>query len=276
MAPDDSPSSGQTATVRSSAAAALDRAELAVEDAVERATSAAQRTATRHLGHRSVAVLGWILKAIGLLLLIVYFAFALLYLGTRYWLMPNIDDYRPRIEAAASKVLKTKVLVDRIETDWRGINPHLRLMNVRVFDATDNLAIALPQLEATLSWTSAATLEPRFASIAVVAPEIEVRRLAGNRFAIAGFVLDAEAPVSEDGGALDWVLAQRRIAIRDLRLRYIDESTHAEPVQFEEGDLEYRRGLLTHRLAIRARPPSDLAGKLDIRLEFRQPPLERL
>jgi uncharacterized protein (TIGR02099 family) len=283
MAPDDSPSSGQTGTTRGAAAAALDRVELAVEDVVERAATAAQRTATRHLGHRFVAAFGWILKAIALLLLIVYFAFGFIYLGTRYWLMPHIDEYRPRIEAVASQVLGTKVLVDRIETDWRGINPHLRLLNVRVFDTGDQVALALPQLEATLSWTSVATFEPRFTAIAVRAPELEIRRLPGNKFAVAGFLLDLDAPASK-GGLLDWVLAQRHIAIRDLRLRYSDETNTAtdgsvvptQALQFEEGDLEYRRGLLTHRLAVRARPPSDLAGKLELRMEFRNPPLARL
>lgn len=283
MAPDDTPTSGQPGTARGTAAAALDRVELAVEDAVQRATTAAQRTASRHFGHRFVAAVGWVLKTIALLLLVAYFVFGLLYLGTRYWLMPNVDAYRPRIEAAASRVLGTKVLVDRIETDWRGINPHLRLVNMRVFDAGDQVALALPQLEATLSWTSVATLQPRFAAIVVRAPELEIRRLPGNRFAIAGFVLEPREPSSE-GGLLDWVLAQRRIAIRDLRVRYSDETSVTtdgsvappQPLLLEEGDLEYRRGLLTHRLAVRARPPSDLAGKLDFRMEFRHPPLARL
>ena len=261
----------------------MERVEHALEDAVERAGSAARRTATRHLGDRFVAALTAFFKAIGLLLLIAYFAFGLLYLGTRYWLMPRIDDYRPRIEAAVSKELGVKVKVDRIETDWRGINPHLRLMNVRIFDASDNVALALPELQATLSWTSVPTLRPRFTSVLIVAPELEIRRLPGNKFAVAGFVLDPDAP-SKDGSLLDWVLAQRRIAIRDMRLRYIDEAATAAganaaapaPLEFEEGDFEYRHGLLTHRLAIRARPPSELAGKIDVRMEFRQPPLERM
>ena len=280
VAPDDTQSSPQTGATHGGAKAALDRVETAVEAAVERAASAAQRSAERHLGHRAVAALAWMLRACGILLLIVYFAFGLLYLGTRYWLMPHIDQYRPRIEAAASRVLGTKVLVDQIETEWRGINPHLRLSNVRLYDATDNVALALPQLDATLSWTSVATLEPRFAAVVIRTPELEIRRLAGGKFAVAGFVLDPDAPASK-GGLLDWVLAQRRIAIRDMRLRYVDETQSSSgggetTLQFEDGDFEYRHGLLTHRLALRARPPGDLAGVLDVRMEFRQPALARL
>jgi uncharacterized protein YhdP len=224
MAPDDSPSSGQGTSPRSAAAAALDRVELAVEGAVERAAHAAERSAERHFGHRAVGVLAWLVKAFGLLLLLTYFLFGLLFLATRYWVMPHIDDYRPRIEAAASKLLGTQVTVDRIETGWYGINPTLQLLNMRVRDAAGGVALVLPELEATLSWTSVPTMTPQFTSIVVRAPELEVRRLPGNKFSIAGFVLDPEAASSGNGGVLDWVLAQRRIAVRDMQLHYVDES----------------------------------------------------
>jgi uncharacterized protein (TIGR02099 family) len=279
VAPDDSQSSPQTGATLGGAVAALERVEAAVEDAVERATDAAQRSATRHFGQRTVGALRWIVKAVGVLLLVVYFLFALLYLGTRYWLMPHIDEYRPRIEGTVSRMLGTKVLVDQIETEWRGINPHLRLMNVRLYDAADNVALALPQLEATLSWTSVPTLEPRFTALVIRTPELEIRRLPGNKFAIAGFLIEPDAQRSEKG-VLDWVLAQQRIAIRDMRLRYVDETrTGADGpavLEIEDGNLEYRHGLLTHRFAVRARAPSDLAGALEMRMEFRHPPLERI
>ncbi|HTT10889.1 MAG TPA: YhdP family protein [Burkholderiaceae bacterium] len=279
VAPDDSQSSPPPGASHGGASGAFDRVEAVVEDAVERAKDAAERTARRHFGHHTVAVLAWMCKAIGLLVLIAYFLFGFLYLGTRYWLMPHIDSYRPRIEAAASRILGTKVAVDQIETGWRGIHPHLRLTNLRVYDAADNVALELPQLEATLSWTSVATWEPRFTALVIRTPELEVRRLPGNKFAVAGFVLEPDAP-APNGGLLDWVLAQQRIAIRDMRLHYVDE-TQAGPngpavLDIEDGEIEYRHGLLTHRLALRARAPSDLAGTLEMRMEFRHPTLERI
>lgn len=279
VAPDDSQSSPQTGATLGGAVAALDRVEAAVEGVVERAATAAERTARRHFGHRTVAVLAWILKAIGLLLLIVYFVFGLLYLGTRYWLMPHIDDYRPRIEAAVSRMIGTKVLIDQIDTEWRGISPHLRLANLRVYDAADNVALTLPQLEATLSWRSVAVLEPRFAAVIIRTPDLEIRRLPGNKFAIAGFIVDPNSAGSKES-VFDWVLEQRRITIRDMRLRYVDETQAgdgpAKTVQIEDGDFEYRHGLLTHRLAVRARAPSELAGMLELRMEFRHPALARI
>jgi len=60
-------------------------------------------------------------------------------LGTRYG-VPHIDNIGRGIEAAASRVLGTKVLVEQIETD--GAKSDLRLVDVRLYDATDTLHLA--------------------------------------------------------------------------------------------------------------------------------------
>lgn len=271
VSPDDTP-----APTRARRDAPLARVERAVEQAVEASIAGAERSLARRFGAGCVAALRVSVKAVGVLLLVGYFAFGLLYLGTRHWLMPRIDDWRPQVEAFAGRTLGVRVQIDRIETGWRGIHPHLRLVNVRLFDAAGGVALALPQLEATVSWTSVVALEPRFTLLAIRAPEIEVKRLSHGRFEVAGFVLDPAAPAAE-GRLADWVLAQHRIAIRDLRLRYVDarEGAAAPPLLLQEGDFEYRRGLLVHRVALRARPPSALAAAIDLRAEFRHPPLAR-
>lgn len=257
-------------------ASPLERVERAVEHAVDETIAAAERSLARRFGAGCAAALRVSLRTIGWLLLAAYFAFGLLYLGTRYALMPRIDDWRPGIEALAGRTLGVRVQLDRIETGWRGIHPHLRLANVRLLDAAGEVALALPQVDATLSWTSVGALEPRFHRLAIRAPEIEIRRLPHGRFAVAGIVLDPNAPQG-DGRLAEWVLAQRHISIHDLRLRYVDarDGKPAPPLLLEEGDLEYRRGLLIHRLALRARPPADLAAVIDLRAEFRHPPLAR-
>ncbi|HXF45013.1 MAG TPA: DUF3971 domain-containing protein, partial [Burkholderiaceae bacterium] len=274
MTPDDTPTPPAAPP-----GSALARVERAVEQAVDETLAAAERSVARRFGAGCAAALRVALHAIGWLLLVAYFAFGLLYLGTRYWLMPRIDEWRPRVEAIAGRTLGVRVQLDRIETGWRGIHPHLRLVNVRLFDAAGQVALALPQLDATVSWSSIAALEPRFERLAIRAPEIEVKRLPDGRFAVAGIVIDPTAPRGE-GRLADWVLAQRQIVIHDLRLRYLDQrhadGAPAPPLLLDEGDFEYRRGLLTHRLALRARPPSDLAAAIDLRAEFRHPPLARL
>ncbi|MCX7902670.1 MAG: hypothetical protein N2483_10390, partial [Burkholderiaceae bacterium] len=231
----------------------------------------------RSLARRCAAVCVGALRALGAVAVALYLAFGAFYLATRYWLMPRIDQWRPQLEAVATATLGVPVRIARIDSEWRGIHPHLRLTDVRLYDAGGAVVLALPLAEATVSWTSLVLLEPRFERLAVYAPELEIRRLAEGRFEVAGITVDLNAPRG-DGRLLDWLLAQQRVAIRDLRLRYVDlrAGTAAQTLLLEEGDLEYRRGLLLHRLALRGRPPAELAAALDLRLEFRPPPLARL
>ncbi|MCK6430359.1 MAG: hypothetical protein L6Q72_14905, partial [Burkholderiaceae bacterium] len=43
-----------------------------------------------------------------------------------------------------------------------------------------DVRLALPQLEATISWASVPTLGLRFASLSILAPELDVRRMPGG------------------------------------------------------------------------------------------------
>ena len=65
--------------------------------------------------------LGWISLALSL---IFYF------LGLR--LLAEVDQYRPRLEAAISEALTAPVHIERLEGDWRGLHPEVRIRNLRI------------------------------------------------------------------------------------------------------------------------------------------------
>ncbi len=262
--PDTQPRSDRAPAVT----AALERIEHAVEEAVEHAFEATERTLAQRFGAGCVRGLRWTLKALAVAALVAYFAFGALLLAARYWVMPRIDTYRPALEREASRLLGADVRIGRIDARWRAFNPHLRLDDVRVLDARGEVRLALPQLEATVSWLSVPTLGLRFASLSILAPELDVRRLPGGRFAVAGFVVDP-AGAGGDGGAADWVLAQKRISIRHATLRYTDE-TRADPetVALADVNLVLEAGFRSHRFALQARPPADLASPIDVRARF--------
>ncbi len=231
---------------------------------------------SRRIGHSVAAGMRRTVKVVAVLLLAAYFLFGFAFLATRHWLMPRIDEYRPWLEHAAGEALAARVTIGRIDTSWRGLYPHLRMRDVRLLDSQGNVALALPQVEATVAWTSVPALQPRVRSLSIIAPELEIRHLAGGRFVVAGFAIDPKAP--GEGKLLDWVLAQRRITIRDARVRYVDETSGepTQPLEFSEAALDYRRGLLTHRFSLEARAPAELAGQFALRAEFSHPPLARV
>jgi uncharacterized protein (TIGR02099 family) len=252
----------------SSAASALVQLEHTVEEAVGRALQATERTLAQRFGSGCVRGLRWTLRALAVTAVFAYFASGAVLLATRYWLMPHIDEWRPTLQREASRLLGADVRIGRIDAGWRAFNPHLRLTDVRLLDARGAERLALPQLEATVSWASVPTLALRFASLSILAPELDVRQLPGGRFAVAGFTIDPAAG-GGDGGAADWLLAQRHVAIRHATLRYTDEvQASPQTVVLEDVNLVLEAGWRSHRFALQARPPAALAGPLEVRARF--------
>jgi len=244
-----------------------------VEVIVEHAVEAAERSLAARLGAGGMQLLVRSLQAIGWLALATYFVFCLTLIGLRLWLMPHIDDWRGVLEVHASEVLKQQVTIGRIEASWQGVNPRLQLTDVQLHDATGAISLALPQIDAVLSWTSVPTLQARVKSLTVLAPELEVRRLSESRLKVAGLVLDLAASDSSTA-ALDWLLEQRHVAVSHATVHYYDQapgSTSSEPIDLTEVEVLLTRGLGAHYFAFRARAPSAIADILEVRGWFDHP-----
>jgi len=270
-------------------------AVLAAEELVERAVVAAEVSLALRIGQRGLGAVLLGLRAIWTLAILAYFLFCIAVLVTRYYLLPHIDDWRTRVESAASAALKAPVTIGRIEGDWLGLHPRLLLRDVALQGAGGGTALALPEVEVVLSWTTLLAWQPRVQSLTVLAPELEVRRQQDRRWAVAGIVIDPQAP-STDSTVADWVLAQRYISIRDARVHFVDElaaapapgadALEAAPappgsasavapatsttMEFTDVNFVLTRGLTAHHVALQLRPPPQLSGRIDLRAEFTQ------
>ena len=195
-----------------------------------------------------------------------YFAFGALLLVTRYYVLPRIDQWRPQIEDIASGALKGTVTIGRIEAGWRAFNPHLSLTDVQVAGPRGGPPLALPRVDATVSWLSLGSMEPRFVALRLLSPEVSVVRLADGSFSVAGFVIEPGKAESEESPALDWLLAQARVVVRDGHVVYRDDRG-SEPMQFELNDVNLivEQSLGSHTYALQALPTAEFAGPVDVR-----------
>jgi uncharacterized protein (TIGR02099 family) len=269
VAPDDPPAPRPAAA----AAERLRALEHAVGETVGHAIEATERSLARRCGDGVVRALHVGIKALAVALIVAYFAFGALLLTVRYAVMPRIDDARPWIESRVSTALGAQLSIGRIDAGWRGFQPRLTLIDVRLTGGGGEARLALPQVEAELSWTSVLRLSPQFAALSVVAPELEVRRLGPRRFGIAGFVVEPRAEASGDGSPLlDWLLAQRRVAVRNASVVYIDERRPGEAESaryvFTDVQVTLEAGVAGNRFAVQARPPGQLASAVDLRGDF--------
>jgi uncharacterized protein (TIGR02099 family) len=214
-------------------------------------------------------VLGFTLK----LALLLYFAFAILFLVLRYAVLPNIDHYKGHIERAASAAVGNPVSIERIYASWNGLRPSLFLGDVRLRNARGEQVLTLPSVSATLSWWSVVTLDARFDALELIRPDLDVRREADGRLYAAGLVIDLQQ--KSDGKGADWLLSQREIVIREGRVAWTDKLRGAPPLALENVSVVLRNQWRRHQFALKATPPAQLAAPLDLRADFSHPAFAR-
>ncbi|MFJ1470746.1 YhdP family protein [Massilia orientalis] len=224
------------------------------------------RTCYRYANLASHHVLGFTIKTV----LLVYFAFMVLFLVLRYAVLPNIDYYKPDIERAASRALGNQVTIARVYASWRGLRPNLYLGDLRLHDRAGRQLLALPSVSATVSWWSVVAAEPRFEALEINRPELDVRRGADGIVAVAGVRIDPNK--KEEGGGADWLLRQHEVVIREGRLTWTDELRGAPTLALSDVTLVLQNRWTTHRFALKAAPPAGAGDPLDLRARFSHPP----
>lgn len=205
-------------------------------------------------------ILTWAVLAVG-------FAFAAIVLSLRYWVLPNIEQYRGDIAQAVSQAAHQRVTIGKISANWDGIRPELVLENVTLFDAGNQPALELPRVDNTLSWLSLLTFELRFHSLEFRRPVLNIKRDARGTIWVAGIAL-TQRP-EEGGGVADWLLRQRKIVVRDAEISWLDELRGAPQLDLKRVDLQVENRGDRHRFGLRAVPPPHLASPLDLRGDLR-------
>lgn len=211
-------------------------------------------------------------RALGVLLklaILLYFVFCALVLGLRYFVLPNIDNYKPDVEGMATHAIGNKVTIADIKASWSGLRPRLSLDKVVIHDQFGNAALTLPNVSATLSWWSVAVGDLRLHQLEINRPDMDVRRDADGRLFVAGILVDAGK--GGDGKGADWVLSQHEIVIRDGRLRWNDYKRAAPELVLDKVDFVLRNQWHHHRFALKATPPQAFAAPLDVRASFDHP-----
>ena len=231
----------------------LEQLEHAIEETIDEAIPPQSRW------RMAARIAGWALFFLYLL-----FAGALLVL--RYYVFPQVSQYRGDIERIASKVLGQRITIGAIDADWQGLRPELLLGNVTVYDHDGRAALSLPGIEATVAWTSALIGAPRFYSLVFDRPRLEIRRDEAGKLHVAG--IELHPAQGGDAGVAQWVLSQREMLIRDASVSWEDKVRGAPPLEMHSLNFVLRNGFLAHRFAFKGKPPPELASALDVRAEL--------
>ncbi|MDP2879153.1 MAG: YhdP family protein, partial [Sulfuricella sp.] len=193
-------------------------------------------------------------------------AFASTVVALRYWILPNIGQYREDIAASITRAAGQRVMIGAINANWEGLRPHLALREVQVYDRQGRPALVLQHVDGTLSWWTLLVGEVRLHSLEISDPALSIRRDAEGRFFIAGIELNRP---DSDSGFADWLLQQSRIVIRNAVIEWRDEKRQAPVLTLSRVNLRLENSGRRHRLGLQAIPPAELAGPLDIRADLK-------
>ena len=203
----------------------------------------------------------------------VFFLFALTVLALRYVVLPQVENYRPDIEAALTRATGLKVSIGSVQAGWDGLRPDLDLRAVQVYDIKGRAALTLPYVSVTLSWWSVPFGELRLHELDIANADLDIRRDRAGKLSIGGIELKDD---SSSGQVSDWILGQRRIVIRESRLRWNDELRGAPELALANIHLVARNNGDRHRIALKGTPPRRLGNTLDLRADLYGESLTRL
>lgn len=191
------------------------------------------------------------------------------FIGLRYWVLPQVDRWRPDIEQYASETLGTKVSIEHLSADWRGLNPRLRLLGVSIHDPqTGQSVLELPKVAATLGWRSVLLLSPRLLNLRIDNADVTLRRAADNHLWVAGQSFDLSETGDGQSPLMRWLMRQRELSLHGATLRWQDELRQVPEIALTDLNFVVRNGALSHRFALRARPPAELGASLNVKGEY--------
>ena len=207
-------------------------------------------------------------RAIEFLAWSAFFAVAASVLAVRFWLLPDIERHRGEIVARVSAAVGQPVRIGGIQAGWFGLNPHIRLHDVRIYDHAGREALALPSIENRLAWSSLVRGELKVHSLAIDGLRVQVRRDAEGVLHVAGMKLSGGDPRFSR-----WALAQDEIVLRDAQIEWHDERRGAPPLALSAVNLRLRNSGDEHSIGFSARLPAALGSSVELRAVLEGPNL---
>ncbi|WP_276808437.1 YhdP family protein [Castellaniella defragrans] len=202
-----------------------------------------------------------------------YFCLGIALLALRYAVLPQIDAWRPRIDARLSQALGIQVELGPIQVRWHGWKPEFDVRGTRLRAADGRDLLTLPEARVRLDWRAALPGRRGLLDLRVRGMDLTLDRLPDGRLSLLGQTLDLGGTQDLGGApALGWLLAQPRIAFLDTTLRWVDQARAAPELRLEGVEAVLAReagGALG--VSLSARVPDAADARLDLRAQLADP-----
>ena len=191
----------------------------------------------------------WGLLTIGLVM-------GMAWTALHFWIVPRIEDFRPRLENLASQTLGVPVQMGQLVALSTGWMPTFEIHNLALLDAEGRRALTLPKITFAISVRS--VLDLGVEQLVIDSPTLDIRRTAQGEWRIAGLSLKNDGAI--DSAAADWIFSQKEIVIQAGTVVWNDDYKAAgrEVPALELSDVSWvlRNSAWHHQWRLDATPPT--------------------
>lgn len=185
--------------------------------------------------------------------------------------LPHIDNYREEIQGWVSNYVGYSVIVDKIEAEWQGWKPYLRLQEINVMDQSGENTLTRLQ-SATISLNPATMLVRQQLTplnITITGPELVIVKGVDGAINIAQIESgDSSLNVGDKQSVFaEWLLAQRSVSIQDAKIHYLDEGHADRSILLTGATLLFKRYWKHIQIDLSAKLPEEYGQSFNLSLD---------
>lgn len=187
------------------------------------------------------------------------------------WILPQINDFRPKIEQFAAKSLGTPVSIGNITTINQGWRSEIELRQVNIINAQGQNDLHIDTVQISVSpWR---LLRRGVNRLILVRPAVQVRRMQNGAVYVAGVL--AYDPKKENqknqksNTGLNWLLNQNTLKIQNGSITWHDAMRRVAPLRFSALNIDLTNTEFLHVLQAQVQAPTGWGNTITLQGRWR-------
>ena len=205
----------------------------------------------------------WGLLSIGLVL-------GMAWAALHFWIVPRIEDFRPRLENLASQTIGVPVQMGQLVALSSGWMPTFEIHNLTLLDPEGRRALTLPKVIFAISVRSVLNLGVE--QLVIESPTLDIRRTEQGDWRIAGLAVKNDGAI--DSAAADWVFSQKELVIQHGTVVWTDgyKTVDRPKPSLELSDVSWvlRNTARHHLWRLDATPPAGWGDRFSLMGDMRR------
>ena len=186
--------------------------------------------------------------------------------------LPHVDNYREEIQDWASKYVGYSIIVEKIDAEWRGWTPYLRLHGINVLDQTGKNTLTRLKT-ASISLNPATIFFQQKLSplqITITGPELVIIRGTDGAINIAQTESGDSSQIHDDKHSVfaEWLLTQKSVSIQDAKIHYLDQDRRDTPLLLTDVTLFFKSSWKHVQIDASAKLPEMYGQSFNISLDI--------